>query len=60
MIKFAYGYRIMSFWSEEDGEFVVTCPSFPSLSVLDKSESAAFFEFLSLLRFTILEYSNKQ
>ena len=34
-----YTYRV--FWSEEDREFVGLCAEFPSLSWLDKSQSAA-------------------
>jgi len=34
-------YTIHIKWSEEDQEYVATCPNFPSLSFLDKNQDKA-------------------
>ena len=42
-----YTYRV--FWSEEDQEFVGLCAEFPSLSWLDKAQSAALSGIVRLV-----------
>lgn len=37
-----YAFNII--WSEEDGEFVATCPAFPGLSALGETEEEALAE----------------
>lgn len=37
-----YSFNIV--WSEEDGEYVVTCPAFPGLSALGETEEEALAE----------------
>ena len=49
MKKLVFGYEITSRWSSEDGEFVVTCSAFPSLSILSKSEAIGLANFRDLL-----------
>jgi predicted RNase H-like HicB family nuclease len=45
----ASDYEICVFWSDEDQEWVGTCPEFPSLSWLDKSEDGARSGMLQLI-----------
>jgi predicted HicB family RNase H-like nuclease len=43
-----YTYRVL--WSEEDEEFVGLCAEFPSLSWLDRSQSAALAGIVRVVR----------
>src|SRR5262245_26871954 len=42
MNKYKYSFNII--WSDEDGEYVATCPAFPGLSALGKTEAEALAE----------------
>ncbi len=42
-----YAYRVV--WSEEDGEYVGLCAEYPSLSHLDKNQSAALRGIVTLV-----------
>jgi len=37
-----YDYEYCVWWSPADGEYLATCPAFPSLSVLDPDDAEAF------------------
>jgi len=46
-----YAFNIL--WSEEDGEYVATCPAFPGLSALGETEEEALAEAKVALRLFI-------
>jgi predicted HicB family RNase H-like nuclease len=48
-----YTYRVM--WSDEDEEFVGLCAEFPSLSWLDRSQSAALAGIVRVVREVIAD-----
>ncbi len=49
-----YSFNIT--WSEEDGEYVATCPAFPGLSALGKTEEEALTEGKVALELFIESY----
>ena len=49
-----YSFNIT--WSEEDGEYVATCPAFPGLSALGKTEAEALLEGKVALELFIESY----
>ncbi len=46
-------------WSEEDGEYVATCPSFPGLSALAETEEEALMEAKVALNLFIESYQER-
>lgn len=52
-----YSFEIA--WSEEDGEYVVTCPSFPGLSALADTEEEALKEAKIALNLFIESYKER-
>lgn len=46
-------------WSEEDGEFVATCPSFPGLSAFGESEEEALKEAKTALSLFVDTYRSQ-
>src|SRR4051812_13713718 len=52
-------YPINILWSEEDGEFLAVCPSFPGLSAFGETEEEALHEAKIALELFISSYKER-
>ena len=52
-----YPFNIV--WSEEDGEYMATCPSFPGLSAFGETEEEALHEAKIALELFIKSYKER-
>ena len=52
-------YPINILWSDEDGEYMATCPSFPGLSAFGETEEEALHEAKEALQLFIESYQER-
>ncbi len=52
-------YAINIIWSDDDGEYLATCPSFPGLSAFGETEAEALHEAKAALELFIESYNER-